>query len=90
MARILLDGGVFLPPVTFTVEEAVTLLIGTDFIEHWFDVHYGSKSRTSRGKIETILPEPIRSEASRIRESFRLFSSAEDIARISEIRHGFL
>lgn len=76
--------GYFLPPVTFTVEEAVTLLIGTDFIEHWFDVHYGSKSRTSRGKIEAILPEPIRSEASRIRKSFRLFSSAEDIARIQE------
>lgn len=49
--------GYFLPPVSFTVEEAVTLLIGTDFIEQWFDVHYGRKSRTSRGKIEAILPE---------------------------------
>ncbi|NIK79044.1 putative DNA-binding transcriptional regulator YafY [Paenibacillus castaneae] len=76
--------GYFLPPVSFTVEEAVTLLIGTDFIEHWFDVHYGSKSRTSRGKIEAILPEPIRSEASRIRKSFRLLTSVEDIARIQE------
>lgn len=76
--------GYFLPPVSFTVEEAVTLLIGTDFIEHWFDAHYGSKSRTSRGKIEAILPEPIRSEASRIRKSFRLLASVEDIARIQE------
>jgi predicted DNA-binding transcriptional regulator YafY len=76
--------GYFLPPVSFTVEEAVTLLIGTDFIEHWFDVHYGSKSRTSREKIEAILPESIRSEASRIRKSFRLFTSAKDIARIQE------
>ncbi|GGD61498.1 helix-turn-helix transcriptional regulator [Paenibacillus nasutitermitis] len=76
--------GYFLPPVSFTVEEAVTLLIGTDFIEHWFDVHYGSKSRTSRGKIEAILPEPIRSRASRIRKSFRLLASVEDIVRIQE------
>jgi len=76
--------GYFLPPVSFTVEEAVALLIGTDFIEHWFDVHYGSKSRTSRRKIEAILPEPIRSEASRIRKSFRLFTSAQDIARTQE------
>ncbi|REK76914.1 helix-turn-helix transcriptional regulator [Paenibacillus paeoniae] len=76
--------GYFLPPVSFTVEEAVTLLIGTDFIEHWFDAHYGSKSRSSRGKIEAILPEPIRSEASWIRKSFRLLTSVEDIARIQE------
>ncbi|ASA24834.1 helix-turn-helix transcriptional regulator [Paenibacillus donghaensis] len=76
--------GYFLPPVSFTVEEAVTLLIGTDFIEQWFDAHYGSKSRTSRGKIEAILPEPIRSEASRIRKSFRLRTSPEDVARIQE------
>lgn len=76
--------GYFLPPISFTVDEAVTLLIGTDFIEQWFDTHYGNKSRTSRGKIEAILPESIRSEASRIRKSFRLFSSAKDVARIQE------
>ncbi|NQX61768.1 helix-turn-helix transcriptional regulator [Paenibacillus qinlingensis] len=76
--------GYFLPPVSFTVEEAVTLLIGSDFIEKWFDADYANKSRTSRGKIEAILPEPIRSEASRIRKSFRLRASAEDVARIQE------
>ncbi|MFF2017823.1 helix-turn-helix transcriptional regulator [Paenibacillus sp. NPDC058177] len=76
--------GYFLPPVSFTVEEAVTLLIGTDFIERWFDAHYGNKSRTSRKKIEAILPEPILSEATRIRKSFRLLATAEDAARIQE------
>ncbi|MRN53982.1 helix-turn-helix transcriptional regulator [Paenibacillus monticola] len=76
--------GYFLPPVSFTVEEAVTLLIGTDFIEQWFDAHYGSKSRTSRRKIEAILPESVRSEATRIRKSFRLIATAEDAARIQE------
>ncbi|MCR8656902.1 helix-turn-helix transcriptional regulator [Paenibacillus endoradicis] len=76
--------GYFLPPVSFTVEEAVTLLIGTDCIEQWFDTHYSSKSRTSRSKIEAILPEPIRIEAIRIRKSFRLLATAEDKARIQE------
>ena len=76
--------GYFLPPVSFTVEEAVTLLIGTEWIDQWFDAQYGSKARTSREKIEAILPEPIRSEASRIRKSFRLLASAEDVARIRE------
>jgi predicted DNA-binding transcriptional regulator YafY len=32
--------GYFLPPVSFTVEEAVTLLIGTDFIQQRFDYDY--------------------------------------------------
>jgi predicted DNA-binding transcriptional regulator YafY len=76
--------GYFLPPVSFTVEEAVTLIIGTDFIEQWFDAHYGSKSRTSRRKIEAILPEPVRTEATRIRKSFRLLATSEDAARIQE------
>lgn len=74
--------GYFLPPVSFTVDEAVTLLIGTDFIEQSFDAHYVSKSRNSRAKIEAILPEAIRKEASRIRKGFRLFSSPEDVSRI--------
>lgn len=76
--------GYFLPPVSFTLDEAVTLLIGTDFIEQRFDAHYGNKARSSKAKIEAILPEAIRSEASQIRKSFRLFASAEDIAPIQE------
>ncbi len=76
--------GYFLPPVSFTVEEAVALLIGADFIEHWFDHHYGSKSRTSKEKIEAILQEPIRREASRVRKSVRLLTSAKDVVRAQE------
>ncbi|MEK8130716.1 YafY family protein [Paenibacillus filicis] len=76
--------GYFLPPVSFTAEEAVTLLIGADFIERWFDAHYGSKSRTSKRKIEAILPEATHSEAARIRKSFRLLATAADTARIQE------
>jgi predicted DNA-binding transcriptional regulator YafY len=76
--------GYFLPPVSFTAEEAVTLLIGTDFVEQAFDTHYSHTSRTARRKIEAIVPEPVRSEASRIRKTFRLLSTAEDKARIQE------
>src|ERR1044072_6051147 len=32
--------GYFLPPIRFTIEEAVTLLIGTEFIEQQFDEEY--------------------------------------------------
>ncbi|MFD0711377.1 helix-turn-helix transcriptional regulator [Paenibacillus sp. GCM10027626] len=64
--------GYFLPPVCFTAEEAVALLIGTDFIEQRFDAVYGVKALSSRKKIEAILPENILQEATRIRHTMRL------------------
>ncbi|MNW36540.1 bifunctional biotin--[acetyl-CoA-carboxylase] synthetase/biotin operon repressor [compost metagenome] len=63
--------GYFLPPVSFTVEEAVTLLLGAEFIEQQFDHQYLQSAQSSRGKIEVILPDPIRHEADRIRSGIR-------------------
>ncbi|MEH7451175.1 helix-turn-helix transcriptional regulator [Gottfriedia acidiceleris] len=76
--------GYFLPPISFTVEEAVTLIIGTDFIEQRFDVDYGIGAQTSRGKIEAILPESVRRETSRVRKTIRLLSSGEDVTWVKE------
>lgn len=69
-----LMAGYFLPPVMFTAEEAVALLIGTDFIEQRFDAGYGLKAQASRKKIESILPEPVRADASRVRKTMRLLA----------------
>lgn len=69
--------GYFLPPVSFTVEEAVALLIGTDFVEQKFDPNYGTKAQSSRGKIEAILPESVRRETSRVRSTIRLLAADE-------------
>lgn len=71
--------GYFLPPISFTAEEAVTLLIGTDFIEQKFDTDYGIKAQTSRKKIEAILPEHVRSEASLVRRTIRLLTPGGDV-----------
>ncbi|MDF2961170.1 MAG: transcriptional regulator [Paenibacillus sp.] len=67
--------GYFLPPVSFTVEEAVALLIGTDFIEQKFDSSYGTKARSSRVKIEAILPESVRRDTSRVRTTIKLLAA---------------
>lgn len=69
-----LMAGYFLPPVMFTVEEAVALLIGTDFIEQRFDAGYRLKGQASRKKIESILPEAVRADASRVRKTMRLLT----------------
>ncbi|WP_068497981.1 helix-turn-helix transcriptional regulator [Paenibacillus kribbensis] len=71
--------GYFLPPVSFNVEEAVALLIGTDFVEQKFDTEYGSKAQASRRKIEAILPESIRREVSRVRTTIRLFTGGKEV-----------
>ncbi|OBR67727.1 transcriptional regulator [Paenibacillus oryzae] len=67
--------GYFLPPVSFTAEEAVALLLGTDFIEQWFDSRYAGHAQTSRRKLEAILPEAVANESSQIRKNFRMFTS---------------
>jgi predicted DNA-binding transcriptional regulator YafY len=64
--------GYFLPPVSFTAEEAVGLLIGTDFVKVRLDAEYGAKARSAQEKIEVILPESVREESERIRSTLRL------------------
>ncbi|WP_334072439.1 MULTISPECIES: YafY family protein [Paenibacillus] len=64
--------GYFLPPISFTAEEAVALLMGTDLVQRIFDAEYGAKAEMSRRKIEAILPERVRSEAARVRDTMKL------------------
>ncbi len=63
--------------MSFTVEEAVALLIGSDFVEQKFDTGYGAKAQNAPGKIEAVLPESVRSEASRIRATMRLLAAGD-------------
>lgn len=70
--------GYFLPPVSFTVEEAVSLLIGAHFVEQKFDPRYQEKARASRSKIEAVLPEQVRKEAANILANMRLLAADKD------------
>ncbi|GGA51996.1 helix-turn-helix transcriptional regulator [Paenibacillus physcomitrellae] len=76
--------GYFLPPVSFTVEEAVTLLIGTDFIEQRFDEEYRVRSQAVRKKVEAVLSENVRREASRLRKALRLLAPGKQVALSKE------
>ncbi|WP_342562179.1 YafY family protein [Paenibacillus sp. FSL R7-0345] len=69
--------GYFLPPVSFTVEEAVSLLLGAEFIEKRFDPAFRLSARSSRRKIEAILSGPIREETNRIQGGIRLLQKDE-------------
>ncbi len=69
--------GYFLPPVTFTAEEAVTLLLGTDFISQRLDNKYSDVVEQVQRKIEAVLPEGVREESTRIRETMRVIHAGE-------------
>ncbi|MDF2681796.1 MAG: transcriptional regulator [Brevibacillus sp.] len=70
--------GYFLPPVSFTVEEAVSLLIGAHFVEQKFDPRYQERARSSRSKIEAVLPEEVRREAANILRNIKLLAVDTD------------
>ncbi|MDQ0060745.1 biotin operon repressor [Paenibacillus harenae] len=76
--------GYFLPPISFTIEEAVTLLIGTEFIEQRFDDDYRDRANVARRKIEVTLSDSVRSETSRIRRSLRLLAPGKHAAPSNE------
>lgn len=76
--------GYFLPPISFTVQEAVSLLMGTDFIEQRFDDDYRVRAQAARGKIEVILPESVRNETSRVRKAIRLLISDKQVTPSKE------
>jgi predicted DNA-binding transcriptional regulator YafY len=64
--------GYFLPPIGFTAEEAVTLLLGLDIVERQFDAAYQASSLAARSKIEAILPKGVLEESIRMRSAWKL------------------
>lgn len=88
--------GYFLPPIRFTIEEAVTLLIGTEFIEQQFDEEYRHRARLARKKIEVTLSDRVREETSRVRQSLRLLApgkrldSSAEKENLNDIRRAIL
>src|SRR5215510_9314181 len=52
--------GYFLPPLSFTTEEATMLLLGSDFMAQNFDAQYREAARSAGRKIAGVLPEKLR------------------------------
>jgi predicted DNA-binding transcriptional regulator YafY len=59
--------GYFLPPMSFSADEAVLLLLGLDSMSGSFDKQYGEAARTTADKIEAVLPEAVREDVARLR-----------------------
>ncbi len=66
--------GYFLPPVNFTTDEALLLLLGSDVMAQNFDAQYRTAAQAAGRKIEAVLPPHLRDEAHYLQNSIRFVS----------------
>ncbi|MBI5568216.1 MAG: YafY family transcriptional regulator [Chloroflexi bacterium] len=71
-----LTEGYFLPPLRFSTEEAIMLLLGSASIAHSFDEHYCSAAASASRKIEAVLPELLRAEVREVQDCITLIVDA--------------
>lgn len=71
----LLEEGYFLPPLRFTPDEALLLLLGSDLMARSFDAEYSSIAQSAGRKIAGALPESLREEVRSLQQSIRFVGS---------------
>jgi predicted DNA-binding transcriptional regulator YafY len=67
--------GYFLPPLSFTTEEATMLLLGSDFMAQNFDAQYRNAAQSASRKIESVLPERLRDDVDYLQHNIRFISA---------------
>jgi predicted DNA-binding transcriptional regulator YafY len=67
--------GYFLPPLSFTTDEATMLILGSDLMAQSFDAQYRSAALSASRKIENVLPEKLREEVHYLQESIRFVTT---------------
>src|SRR4029079_10681571 len=63
--------GYLLPPLRFTPDEALILLLGGDVMADSFDAEYRAAAQSAGRKIAGALPEPLRDEVRSLQDSLR-------------------
>src|SRR5215468_2276795 len=62
--------GYFLPPLTFSSDEAI-LLLGADSVAQNFDAQYRDAAQSANHKIVAVLPDKLRQEVEYLQNSIR-------------------
>jgi len=85
--------GYFLPPLSFTTDEATMLLMGSEFMSHNFDAQYREAAQSAGRKIAGVLPEQLRDEVAYLQQNI-LFVAAqhedEKDALLQQLRRAIL
>jgi predicted DNA-binding transcriptional regulator YafY len=67
--------GYFLPPLSFTTDEATMLILGSDLMAQSFDAQYRSAALSASRKIENVLPEKLHDEVRYLQDSIRFVAT---------------
>ena len=75
--------GYFLPPLHFSADEAMILLLGADYMAQNFDAQYRAMAGSASSKIQAVLPERLRGEVKHLQSGMYFISmnSLENNAR---------
>ncbi len=74
--------GYFLPPLNFTTDEALMLILGSDFMAQNFDAQYRQAAETASAKIETVLPERLKADVAYLRRNINFFASRSPVGEM--------
>ncbi len=73
--------GYFLPPLSFTTDEATMLLLGSDLMAQNFDAQYRAAAQSASRKIEGVLPDKLRDEVHYLQNSIVFVAGTPDTAQ---------
>jgi predicted DNA-binding transcriptional regulator YafY len=59
--------GYFLPPLSFTTDEALILALGSDFMAHNFDHDYRIAAHSAYRKVDAVLPPLLRTQVDHLK-----------------------
>jgi predicted DNA-binding transcriptional regulator YafY len=87
--------GYFLPPLSFTTDEATMLVLGGDLIAQHFDAQYRAAVQTATAKLETVLSDKLRQEVNYLRASIAFvvpetLASKETAQRLPVLRRAII
>lgn len=70
--------GYFLPPLSFTTDEATMLLMGSEFMAHNFDAQYREAAQSAGRKIAGVLPQQLRDEVAYLQQNIRFIPAQHE------------
>jgi predicted DNA-binding transcriptional regulator YafY len=62
----------FLPPLSFSADEALVLILGSDFVGQTFDEQYRKTASSATSKIQAVLPERLQVEVRALQHRMRM------------------
>lgn len=66
--------GYFLPPLNFTTDEALMLILGSDFMAQHFDAQFRQAAELASSKIEAALPNRLTDDVAYLRKNINFFA----------------